>query len=1171
MKLAKVNLDDKYSLENGRIYITGTQALVRLPMLQRQRDMVAGLNTAGFISGYRGSPLGALDQQLWQASKFLDKNNIKFQPGVNEDLAATAIWGTQQSQLFNDSIVDGVFGIWYGKGPGVDRTGDVFKHANAAGTSKYGGVLALAGDDHTCKSSTLAHQSEYAFVDAMMPVLAPSGVQEFIDLGIHGFSLSRYSGLWVAFKTVAESVDSTASVYIDPHRMQIKLPTDFHMPDGGLNIRINHPPLEQEELLHKHKIYAALAYAKANNLNHTIINSPKRRLGIITAGKSYLDLRQALDDLAISDDYAKELGISIYKVGMVWPLERDGIRQFAEGQDEILVVEEKRALIENQLKEQLYNWRSDVRPRVVGKFDENGNWLLTSTNELTPANIARVLVQRLKNLPNSKITNINDKDIYDNDKFNNRLDFLEAKEKSLETQTASIKRIPYFCSGCPHNISTKLPEGSRALAGIGCHYMVRWMDRETNLFTQMGGEGVPWVGMSSFSKTNHVFANLGDGTYFHSGLLAFRQSAASGVNITYKILYNDAVAMTGGQPHDGNISVSSIAHQVTAEGAKMLAIVTDEPEKYGSGSIFPAGTKIYHRRDLDKVQRQFREVKGISAIIYDQTCAAEKRRRRKRGTFPDPAKRVFINAAVCEGCGDCGTASNCMSIYPKETEYGRKRMIDQSSCNKDYSCVYGFCPSFITIHGGKLRKGTAAGQDNIKKNAIDDIFANMPEPKLPNTDKPYGILLTGVGGTGVVTIASLLGMAAHIENKGISILDMAGLAQKGGAVTSHIRIANNPEDINAVRIAAGGAKLLLGCDMVVAANFDSLAKIEHGFTKAVINIHETVTGDFTKQPDFMFPADEIKKLISDATGSENVNFVEAGAIATALMGDSIATNLFMLGFAYQKSLIPISKEAIFKAIELNGVAMDNNKQSFIWGRRGAYDMDSLVKIIGKDKASPKQAINIATSLDDIIEKRMIELEKYQNIALANKYKNMVNKVAAIEKNITNDSDYLTKAVARYYYKILAYKDEYEVARLYSSPEFKQNIAEQFEGDYKIHFHLAAPFIARRNLENGRLIKGEFGPYMMRAFGILKYLKFLRGTVFDVFSYTDERSMERQLIKDYEKNIKILLAGLNKDNLATAIEIATLPEHIRGFGHVKEKHIADTHFNEVKLLNKFNQC
>ncbi|MGH6926787.1 MAG: indolepyruvate ferredoxin oxidoreductase family protein, partial [Dongiaceae bacterium] len=830
MALAAVTLDDKYALETGRVFISGTQALVRLPMMQRQRDKAASLDTACFVTGYRGSPLGGVDQAMWRAKKFLKNNQIHFQPGVNEDLAATAVWGSQQTHLAGDNKHDGVFAMWYGKGPGVDRSGDVMRHGNLAGSSRHGGVLVMAGDDHTCKSSTTAHQTEYAFMDYGIPVLNPSGVQEFLDLGLHGWAMSRYSGCWVAFKVVAETVDSSASVYVDPHRVEIVLPEDFDLPADGLNIRWPDTPLQQEMRLHKYKLYAALAYARANKLNRVVIDSPRRRFGIITCGKSYLDVRQALDDLGIDEAYAAEIGLTVYKVGMTWPLEREGVRQFAEGLEEILVVEEKRALIENQLKEQLYNWKESVRPKVIGKFDENREWILPSADELTPARIARVIAKRIARFHTSE-------------RIEQRLAFLTQKEKALIGHKPPIQRIPYFCSGCPHNTSTKVPDGSRALAGIGCHYMVQWMDRNTDTFTQMGGEGATWIGQAPFSKTPHVFQNLGDGTYYHSGLLAIRACVAANVNITYKILYNDAVAMTGGQPMDGPLDVPMIANQLRAEGVKQIAIVSDEPEKYPTGGGFPPGTIVHHRDSLDRVQREFRELPGVTAIIYDQTCAAEKRRRRKRGLYPDPPKRVVINEAVCEGCGDCSVQSNCLSVIPVETEFGRKRAIDQSSCNKDFSCLKGFCPSFVTVHGGELRKRKAAGKD------AGDRFAPLPEPALPAAGDAYGILVTGVGGTGVVTIGALLGMAAHLEGKGCSVLDMTGLAQKGGAVFTHVRIADKPEDIHAVRIAAGGARLLLGCDIVVAASFDGLAKIQQGKTAAVINSYEAVTGEFTRKPD----------------------------------------------------------------------------------------------------------------------------------------------------------------------------------------------------------------------------------------------------------------------------------------------------------------------------------
>ncbi len=922
MALKAVTLDDKYVLDRGRVYLTGTQALVRLPLLQRQRDVAAGLNTGCFISGYRGSPLGGLDQALWSARRFIENNHIRFQPAINEELGATAIWGSQQLGLFPGAKYDGVFAMWYAKGPGVDRSGDALKHGNAAGSAPHGGVLLLAGDDHTCKSSTLAHQSEYAFMDASIPVLNPSGVQDILDLGLYGWAMSRYSGCWIAFKTIAETVDSSASVEIAPERTRIVLPEDFEMPPGGLNIRWPDQPLEQEYRLHKYKLYAALAFARANRLDRIVIDSPYPRFGIVTTGKSYLDVRQALDDLGIDEAHAAEIGIRLYKVTMSWPLEREGIRHFAEGLEEILVVEEKRAVIENQFKEQLYNWRENVRPRVIGKFDENRNWILPSNGELTPAQIARVIAQRIARFHTSP-------------RIQERLAFLEAKERQLGGNVVPFARTPYFCSGCPHNTSTKVPEGSRALAGIGCHYLAQFMDRSTATFTQMGGEGVPWIGQAPFTETPHVFANLGDGTYTHSGVLAIRAAIAAKVNITYKLLFNDAVAMTGGQPSDTGLTPQILTRQLAAEGVGRIVVVTDEPDKYPPGVDFAAGVAVRHRDDLDEVQRDLRQIPGVTAIVYDQTCAAEKRRRRKRGRFPDPAKRVFINDLVCEGCGDCSKTSNCLSVVPVETEFGRKRAIDQSSCNKDYSCVEGFCPSFVTVHGGGLKKGRAGalGASGLG----EDGLAVLPEPAHPALDEPYGILVTGVGGTGVVTIGALLGMAAHLEGKGCTILDMTGLAQKGGAVYSHVRIAREPGEIHAVRIAAGNARLLLGCDLVVSASADALSKLEPGHSRAVVNSHEIITGDFTRNPDLVFPTGALERGIAEAAGPENTEFVDATRLATGLFGDSIASNLFMLGYAYQRGLVPLSAAAIERAIGLNGVAVEFNLGAFRWGRRAAVD------------------------------------------------------------------------------------------------------------------------------------------------------------------------------------------------------------------------------------------
>ena len=1145
MALAKVSLDDKYTLDSGRVFLTGTQALVRLPMMQRQRDAAAGLNTGCFISGYRGSPLGGVDQQLWRARRFLENNHVRFQPGVNEDLAATAVWGSQQGGLFGDSNYDGVFAMWYGKGPGVDRCGDVFKHGNSAGSARHGGVLLLAGDDHTAKSSTLAHQCEYTFMDAMIPVLNPAGVQEFLDLGLYGWAMSRYSGCWVGFKTIAETVDTSASVYVDPHRVEIALPEDFEMPEGGLNIRWPDQPLVQEERLHRYKAYAAIAFARANRLDRIVLDSPKRRFGIVSTGKSYLDVMQALEDLGIDQELAAEIGITVYKVAMVWPLEREGVRAFAEGLEEVLVVEEKRAAIENQLKEQLYNWRTDVRPRVIGKFDEQGDWALPSTNELTPAGIARVIAKRIARF-------------YTSERIQQRLAFLEDKEKALQQEKAPIARIPYFCSGCPHNSSTKVPEGSRALAGIGCHYMVQWMDRNTDTFTQMGGEGVSWVGQAAFSKTKHVFVNLGDGTYFHSGILAIRACVAAGVNITFKILFNDAVAMTGGQPMDGPLDPAMISRQIQGEGVTKVVVVSDEPEKYPVSTHWAPCVTIRHRDDLDEIQKELREHPGVTAIIYDQTCAAEKRRRRKRGTFPDPAKRAFVNELVCEGCGDCSVASNCVSVTPVETEFGRKRAIDQSSCNKDFSCVNGFCPSFVTVHGGSLRKREAAETGSMN-------WPEIPEPKVPALDAPYGILITGVGGSGVVTIGALLGMAAHLEGRGCAILDMAGLAQKGGAVVSHIRLAPQPEDIHAVRISAGGARLVLGCDLVVAAGFESLSKLTPGESHAVINSHETVTGDFTRNPDFHFPSQRLHELIKQASGGR-ADFLEATRIATALMGDSIATNLFMLGYAWQKGLVPLSGDAIVKAIEVNAVAVEANKRAFLWGRRAAHDLDAVQKAAAP-KAEP-ESHHLSQTLDEVIERRRRFLTDYQNAAYADQYLALVEKARGAESARTPGLAGFADAVARYGFKLMAYKDEYEVARLFTEGNFEAKLRETFEGDYKLHFHLAPPIVAEKDLESGRLKKKEYGPWIFRAFKLLAKLRGLRGTAFDIFGHSAERRTERQLIRDYAALIDEVAARLDHDNHALAVALASVPEKIRGYGHVKDAHLADAKAQEAELLQAF---
>jgi indolepyruvate ferredoxin oxidoreductase len=1160
--LETVTLDDKYSLDYGRAFMSGVQALVKLPMLQRLRDAQHGKNTAGFISGYRGSPLGGYDQALWKAEKFLKAQNIVFQPGVNEELAATAIWGTQQLGFTQPEThkFDGVFGIWYGKGPGVDRTSDVFKHANLAGTTPWGGVIAVAGDDHVAKSSTAAHQSDHIFKACGLPVFFPASVQEILDLGIHAFAMSRFSGVWAGMKTIQEIVESSATAMIDPDRVDIRIPTDFQMPPGGVHIRWPDTALEQEARLFDYKWYAALAYIRANRLNYNAIEGPQDRFGLIASGKAYNDTRQALLDLGLDDETCRRLGIRLHKVGVVWPLEAQITREFAQGLREILVVEEKRQVIEYQLKEELYNWRPDVRPTVVGKFTEGegdysgGEWsmpnptantLLRANADLSPALIARAIAQRLKKLGL-------DADIAA--RLDAQLAILEAKERSMQTLEVKADRAPWFCSGCPHNTSTVVPEGSRAMAGIGCHFMATWMDRATIGFTQMGGEGVPWVGQQPFTTEKHVFANLGDGTYFHSGLLAIRQSIAAGVNITYKILYNDAVAMTGGQQvgerPEGH-SVIQIAHSLIAEGVTREVIVTDQPEKYTVAKL-PAGVEVHHRDELDRIQREFREIPGTTAIIYDQTCATEKRRRRKRGTMVDPAVRVVINELVCEGCGDCGVQSNCLSVEPLETEFGRKRTINQSTCNKDTSCLKGFCPSFVTVEGGKL-KGKA------KAAAPSPYGVELPEPSLPTMQGAWGIVVAGVGGTGVITIGQLLGMAAHIEGKGIVTQDAAGLAQKGGATWSHVLIADRADDIRTTRVSMAGADLVIGCDPIVAAGKETVLRMREGRTHVALNAQSAPTAAFVKNANWVNPADACAAEIVHAVGAQAVSAFNADAAATKLMGDSIYTNPMMLGYAWQKGWIPLGRESLMRAIELNGVAIDNNKAAFEWGRRAAHDWASVEKLL-----APAQVIEFKKreSLEALVARRREFLVGYQDQAYADTYAAFVERVRQAEAPLGKTA--LSEAVARYLFKLMAYKDEYEVARLHTETGFREKIAAMFEGDYKVNYHLAPPLTARRN-EKGELQKKKFGPAMHMAFRVLSTLRGLRGTAFDIFGRTHERKTERALIGEYRASIEQVLAALSADNHALGLEIARIPEQIKGFGHVKERNLAAARSQWARLM------
>ena len=1146
MALKKVTLADKYDLTQDRIFVTGYQALVRMCLVQKERDRRAGLNTAGYITGYRGSPLGGLDYQFQRAESVLKPNDIVFQPGLNEDLAATALWGSQQAELRGEGKFDGVFGIWYGKGPGVDRSGDVFRHANFAGTSKHGGVLALMGDDHTAESSTTAHQSEFNFVDVMIPILNPAGVQEIIDYGLYGWAMSRFCGTWVGLKCMHETIESTAVIEGHPERLDIITPTDFVMPEGGLNIRLRDTILGMEARLHDYKRDAMLAFVRANKLNRVITSgglTPK--IGVITVGKSYLDVRQALDELGLDEVKCNDYGLRIHKIACPWPISRRELLEFAQGLDLIIVVEEKRSLIEVQVREELYGTAN--QPTCIGKKDEQGNWLFPVKAALDPNDVAICIGERLLKYVR-------------NDDLAGRVARLKDAQLALAQAQDVAIRQPYFCSGCPHNTSTVVPEGMRAYAGIGCHFMAQWMDRNTLGFTQMGGEGANWIGEAPFSKRAHVFQNLGDGTYNHSGYLAIRAAIAAGVNITYKILYNDAVAMTGGQKNDGGLTVDQIARQVTAEGAKRVVLVTNERWRYTSKTHWPAGMAIHEREDLDAVQRELAEIPGCTVLIYDQTCAAEKRRRRKRGQYPDPDKRVIINELVCEGCGDCGVQSNCVSVQPLETEFGRKRTIDQSNCNKDFSCVKGFCPSFVTIEGATLKKPEAV--------ALVAELPLPPDPVLPPLGQTYGIVVTGVGGTGIVTVGAILGMAAHLEGKGVGVLDMAGLAQKGGAVQSHIRLAHKPDDIHAIRVAARDADLVIGGDIVVAGSKKVLAAAIPGRTTMVINTAEVLPGDFTRNAEFVLPTERLKRAITNAAGRERTHFIDASRIATALLGQSIGANMFLVGYAYQLRALPLSAAAIEQALELNGEAVAMNVAAFRWGRRAAADLKAVeAKAPRPETVDP--ARKLSQSLEEVVERRVAFLTDYQDAAYAGRYRSLVERARAIETVKAPGKSGLADAVARYLFKLMAYKDEYEVARLYTDPSFERQVRNDIGGEHlRYQVHLAPPLLARRDKITGVPRKMTFGPWIFPVFRMLAKFKFLRGTVFDPFGHTTERKIERSLVREYEALLEEIFVKLTPENHHLAVGLAAIPDKIRGFGHVKLRHLKTAKADESALLEQF---
>ncbi|OWY08517.1 indolepyruvate ferredoxin oxidoreductase [Thioclava sp. F42-5] len=1102
----EISLADRFDLTKSPVLLNGTQALVRLVLAQAARDKAAGLHTAGYVTGYRGSPLGAVDLQMARAKTVLEESDVRFQPGLNEDLAATALWGSQQAELRGEGKYDGVFGLWYGKGPGVDRSGDVMRHANMAGTSKHGGVLMAMGDDHTGESSTVLHQSDWAMVDAYMPVLSPAGVQEILAFGLYGYALSRFAGVWVGLKTMKDTVEATAVVDGDPFRQHFVIP-EFKMPEGGLNIRLGDTPVAQEARMIDFKRYAAEAFARANRIDNRVWGKPGAKIGLVAAGKNWLDLTHALSLLGIDEAEAERLGITTYKIGQTFPLDMESFHEWAEGLELIIVVEEKRKLIEVQVKEAIFD---DRRGRRVYGWHKGDTWKNGRQVELFPTRYALdpVMIAR-------KLGDIFIEEGRGTDAIKAGIAKIEAAQRA-DNAPEIATRTPWYCSGCPHNSSTKVPEGERAYAGIGCHYMVQWMGRNTEGFTHMGGEGVNWVGEAPFSTREHMFQNLGDGTYNHSGAQAIRAALAAGTNITYKILFNDAVAMTGGQENEGDLTSQQIAAEIVAMGVKPVVVVYDEKEELDL-STFPAGVEKVERAELMNVQKRLAKTKGVSALIYVQTCAAEKRRRRKRGKFPDPDKRVFINTDVCEGCGDCGVQSNCVSIVPEETELGTKRAIDQSSCNKDFRCLDGFCPSFVTLHGAKVKKAEAQALD----------LPDLPEPTLPAIDGTHNVVITGVGGTGVVTIGAVLAMAAHIDGKGAGMMEMAGLAQKGGAVHIHLRIANKPEDISAIRVAVGEADCVIGGDLVVSAGAKTLGLMTTGRTGAVINSHEIVTGEFTRNRDFRLPGEQLR-LSLEARLNDRVAFADTSELARHMLGDSIYSNMVVLGAAWQQGYVPLTLEAIFRAIELNGAKPEENKRAFNLGRWAmAYP----------EEAAKAMAAEVVQAPVDPVEFRANHLVDYQNKRLAKRFRKLVDEAPSE----------LREAVAKGYHKLLAYKDEYEVARLHLSTAEKARA--EFEGDFEMHFHLAPPILSKEG-PDGRPKKREFGPGMERGFRLLAKLKGLRGTPFDPFGYAEERKMERALIKQYEADMAEVLPKVTPDTMEIARELAELPLTIRGFGPVK---------------------
>jgi len=1164
--LSDYRLTDNLAATRGRIFLTGTQALVRIMLMQRRLDRAHGLNTAGFVSGYRGSPLGMVDQQLWKAQKLLDAHDVRFLPAINEELGGTAVLGTQRVETDEARTVDGVFSMWYGKGPGVDRAGDALKHGNAYGSSPHGGVLVVAGDDHGCVSSSMPHQSDFAMMAWHMPILNPSNVAEMLEFGAYGFALSRFSGAWIGFKAISETVESGSTVDLDALTTEWNAPVDFAPPAGGLHNRWPDLPSLAIEARLAAKLDAVRSFARANSIDKWIAASPQANVGIVTCGKAHLDLMEALRRLDLSAADLDAAGVRIYKVGLSFPLETTRIDAFVEGLNEVLVIEEKGPVVEQQIKEHLYNrdaaLRPLSRPLVIGKHDGKCAPLLSALGELRPSRVLPVFAQWLARHKPAL------------DRRERVVDLVAPQ--ILSNVADAVKRTPYFCSGCPHNTSTKVPEGSIAQAGIGCHFMASWMDRGTTGLIQMGGEGVDWVSHSMFTKTPHVFQNLGDGTYFHSGILAIRQAVAAETNITYKILYNDAVAMTGGQPVDGSISVPQIARQVEAEGVSRFVVVSDEPEKFhGHHALFPKGTTFHHRRELDAVQRELREVAGVSVLIYDQTCAAEKRRRRKKGQFPDPDKRLFINEEVCEGCGDCGVQSNCLSVEPVETPLGRKRRIDQSSCNKDFSCVNGFCPSFVTVEGGKLKTAAGAAFDEAALVARVDA---LPLPAATLDAAPYDILVTGVGGTGVVTVGALISMAAHLEGKSASVLDFMGFAQKGGSVLSFVRFAARDEWLNQVRIDTQQADVVLACDMVVGASADALQTVRHGRTRIVVNTHPIANATFVQNPDASLHADALLDKMRHAAGAEFMSTCDAQALAVKFLGDTMGANIVMLGFAWQLGLVPVSVAALMRAIELNGVAVAMNRLAFSVGRLAAGDQAALDALwaerhAARQTGAPAAGPRALDELDALVADRESRLADYGGPRYVERYRALVAAARGAGKRLPgSQGDRLAAAVATTFYRLLAVKDEYEVARLHADPAFRAALEAQFEGtagkDFRVKFNLAPPALAKAGA-GGVPRKIAFGQWLWPVLRTLAKCRGLRATAFDPFGRTLERRMERALADDYAATMTLAFSALNGSNSETVVQLAQLHARVRGYGHVKLANLAGVKRSERELAARLS--